>query len=195
MNRRELHDLRLRALVSAVEAVGGRVASVDGERFGFPVASIRVRDNAHGIELLNELARRDAFDPEIGEVAHLIRGSARTPLDSSQAVQSFVKASVPFIPERRETFQHPMYTLRYGGDCDDHARLVDALNRSLGIPAVCEPTFSPYDEMIRHVAPRAFVLGALRWTETTCDAAWDEHPRAAGLRLGLIREDILGAAS
>lgn len=183
---------RLDSLVSAVRTVGGRVVSVDGERFGFPVVSIRLRDNTHAIALLAELAAGDARDPELVELAHLARGSARSPLDTAQTIQELVQ-QVPFIPERRETFQHPCYTMRYGGDCDDHARLVAALNLALGNVATCEPTFSPHDEAIRHVAPRVVVGGALRWSETTCAARWDEHPREAGLRLGLIRAD-LGAA-
>lgn len=177
---------------SAVRAVGGTVVKEEDPQLGFPVLRAVVEDNEAAIWLLTKLAELDAAQGDLRRVAYQIVGSAFAPLARAKVIQAYVQRTVPFIPESEERFQNPLYTLRWGGDCDDHARLVAALNRAVGNTATCEPTFAPREDGIRHVAPRVRIGGVWHWSETTCAAEWDEHPRAAGMRLGLIRTDILG---
>jgi transglutaminase-like putative cysteine protease len=179
-------------LASAVRAVGGEVAEVVGDVLGHPRMFVRVRDNTQAIALINELARRDATNDDVRSLAWRLVGNAHDPLVKAQRIQEIVQRYVRFVPESNERFQAPLYTMRWGGDCDDHARLVVACNLAVGNDAHAEPTFSPSDDSIRHVSPRVRIGGVYRWSETTCLAEWDEHPRAAGIRLGLVRSDMTG---
>jgi transglutaminase-like putative cysteine protease len=157
----------------------------------WPVLELECGDNAHAIRFLNEAAAHDTTAPEVRDLALRLRGAHATPAQFARAVQAFVKAAVRFVREARETFQHTLYTLRRrAGDCDDHARAVAALllaggekARVVGVPGS--------NGNVGHVAPLAFIDGAWRWAETTIDARFGEHPRAAAKRLGLVhRPDI-----
>jgi transglutaminase-like putative cysteine protease len=178
-----------------IEAAGVRVVGDRGNlrlSFGtFPVFELQADDNAHALRLIDALASFYSADAEVADLAHRLAGRVREPLALAQRIQEWIQNNVVFIPERRERFQHPIFTLYAGGDCDDHAILVEALLAALGVPARAEPIYDN-DGSIVHTADRVYVGGAWRWAETTVAAHWDESPRDAALRLGVARPDILG---
>jgi len=182
-------------LLAAIARAGVRVLAVEGEiatPYGaFPVLQLAAVDNVQALQLIDELSGFYATDLRIVEFAHAIAGKLREPLAIAQRVQEWMQAAVTFLPERRERFQHPLYTLHLGGDCDDHAILYCAIVKVFGLACRAEPTYAGPGDIV-HVAPRPYVGGAWRWAETTLPAHWDEPPRDAAVRLGVARADILG---
>jgi hypothetical protein len=105
-------------------------------------------------------------------------------------VHSFVRNGIVFAREEGEIFQTPRVTISQGfGDCDDHARLVAALLIAGGVPARLAFLHAPRGGP-RHVVAQALNGTAWRWLETTLPARAGEDPRAAALRLRLVRTDL-----
>lgn len=181
-------------VAEAAKKAGCRVISRstfnDGETT-WPIVEIDCGDNLHAIKFLNEAAAHDTTSPDVREIALRLRAAHVDPIAFLRAVQCFVKASVRFVREVRETFQHTLYTLRHrAGDCDDHARAVVALALAGGQRGRVVGIRNARGD-VSHVAPLVFDGKGWHWAETTVDARFGEHPRAAARRLGLAaRPDI-----
>lgn len=81
--------------------------------------------------------------------------------DRSQAsaIYRAVKHNIRFRGEYSETVQTPLVTLQLqAGDCDDHATLIAALLRSIGIPARLETVSTDSTQEFTHV----FALAGMR---------------------------------
>jgi transglutaminase-like putative cysteine protease len=181
-------------LASCAEHAGCRVlarTTLDDGTTRWPVLELECGDNTNAIRFLNEAAAHDTTSPEVRDLALRLRRAHPDARGFLAAVQAFVRASVRFVREARETFQHTLYTLRRrAGDCDDQARAVAALALAGGEKARVVGVANPSGK-VGHVAPVVFVDGAWRWAETTIDALFGEHPRAAAKRLGIgHRPDI-----
>jgi transglutaminase-like putative cysteine protease len=175
-------------LAECAEAAGcrvlGRSMLDDGEEV-WPVFELDCGDNARAIRFLDRAADLDAGRAEVRDLALRLRAEHPTAMEFGKAVQAFVKSAVAFVREVRETFQNTLYTLRRrAGDCDDHARAVVALTRAAGHVAHLVGVKNGRGR-IAHVAPLVHDGRAWRWAETTVDAFFGEHPRAAALRLGV----------
>ena len=93
---------------------------------------------ASRVQLLDDLAWHDArFDGAVRRAALEIVGPLRTrePEEVAPAIHAYVRDRVPYLGEATETFQASADTLKYGGDCDDSARVILALARSIALPA------------------------------------------------------------
>ncbi len=178
------------ALVRVATRAGCRVVSRSrldmGDGSAMPVLELDCTDNAKAIRFLNEAASHDTADPEVRDLALRLLKAHREAFP--KAVHAFVKTIVRFVREQNETFQHTKYTLRRrAGDCDDHARCVAALVLAGGGKAKIVGVRNARGELT-HVAPAVFDRGAWRWAETTVDAKYGEHPRAAAKRLGIAKQ-------
>ena len=92
---------------------------------------------ASRVQLLDDLAWHDArFDGAVRRAALEIVGPLRTrePEETAPAIHAYVRDRVPYLGEGTETFQASSDTLKYGGDCDDSARVILALARSIALP-------------------------------------------------------------
>lgn len=180
-------------LARAAESAGCRVLARSVHHDGsasWPVLELECADNANAINFLNRAASLDAGHPDLRALALWLRKAHGEPVAYAQAVQAFVKTLVRFVREVRETFQHALYTLQHrAGDCDDHARAVVALARAGGLRAAVRGIPNAHGA-VSHVAPLIHDGRAWHWAETTVDAHFGEHPRAAARRLGLERPDI-----
>lgn len=156
---------------------------------------VRCPSHAAKVKLLDLLAWYDA-KKHVGlrQVALALGGEAGPkPEKLARAIQKFVQKEVRFTREPNETFQSSYVTLVLGaGDCDDHARVVAALGRALGLKvrlATLGRNGAP-----THVAAQ-FGFPVKRptvwlWAETTLKARFGEPPRAAKRRLREERADI-----
>lgn len=147
--------------------------------------------------LLTLLAEEDAADPVVRawSLGILAASSALNEIPSGpvvtpelresfgRSVQRNVQQQIRFVREPRETFQSARVTMRAkAGDCDDHARLVHALNRAAG--ARSRLLYFVKDGQPVHVAPQVHLGSAgWQWQETTIPARFGEHPRSAFTRL------------
>ena len=190
--RREPGDLAEAATAAGCQVLARRTFRDGQDRW--PVLELACADNAGAICFLNEAAALDTTRPEVRDLALRLRAAHPRPVDYLKGVHAFVHASVRFVREARETFQHTLYTLkRRAGDCDDHARAVAALALAGGAKAriVGVPNAKGH---VSHVAPQVHDGARWWWAETTVAAHFGEHPRAAAKRLGLVktRTDITG---
>jgi hypothetical protein len=155
-------------------------------------------------DLLADLSEEDASDPAVRAWAlallraaalasgYAMGGPAIPPALADaflRTVHANVQGQIRFVREKRETFQAAPVTMALGaGDCDDHARLVHALVRSVLLPS--RLYFYAKDEQPVHVVAR---VGLPRqWAETTIPAEFGEEPFAAYRRLvaaGLLEPD------
>lgn len=156
-----------------------------------PAYLLNLRRHKDKIPLLDALSWFDAGDARVRRVAEYL--TAPTLGDSALAVEALhrtVRDGVQFVAEPVETFQHTLRTLETcRGDCDDSARALVALARSLGIEARLATLGSPP----RHV----FAMLSHRdrgWVcaETTLAAELGEHPLAAHARIGGVERIDLG---
>ena len=77
----------------------------------------------------------------------------------ASAIYEAVKQNIKFRGEYSETVQTPLLTLQLrAGDCDDHATLLAALLRSIGIPARFETVATDESREFTHV----FCLAGIR---------------------------------
>ncbi len=167
---------------------------VDSPEGPLCVGTFDTGDNEGAFRLLCEFAVDDVGDAvarSIGLNVH--QRFAPDEARMAQAIQSYVKKNVAYLPEPVETFQAPWYTLKLGvGDCDDHANLVHAVARNAGLKARIVPVRDKQGR-IRHACAQMLVDGVWSWVETTLDADFDEAPKAAANRLkATSRSDISG---
>jgi transglutaminase-like putative cysteine protease len=78
-----------------------------------------------------------------------------------------------------EWFQFPMFTLSYGGDCEDLVGFLISIAMIVGIPA--EPKWLDQPgSPLNHITSRLFVDGKWLWADpTVVGARLGEHPYAA----------------
>lgn len=147
------------------------------------------------MRLLANLAEYDSRTPDVRRAAERMVRGARNQWQQIEALHRHVRDGVTFTRERVETFSPTMHTLEAGvGDCDDTARALMALLRSLGFEAGVQTL--PEIETGRvplHVAARVRHGGRWHWLETTLKGAQPgEHPLAAARRLGVHTRPDLG---
>jgi hypothetical protein len=173
-----VHDVREAATLAGAESFEIK----DGN----PRACFRTGWGA--ARFLLELARKDARREWIRAFALWLRKSGGGSDEGfARALHTYGK-SLPFAREEGEIFQGPSVTIKEGGDCDCHARLIYAVAKSGGLPT--ELAFLHKGENPTHVFVRVYVNGAWRALETTVDAEFGEDPFSAARRLGVVREDI-----
>jgi len=155
--------------------------TVTRERDGFPV-EFDCEDAWSKVRMLDALASVDArYDPHVRAIGVAIVGRCRDtrPRTIAEALHRAVKGRVRYLGEGIETFQSARQTWRLRlGDCDDTARLLVALARSLGQPAHVV-ALKGRDGTPAHAV--AVISG--QWCDATIDAATGEHPRRAWQRL------------
>lgn len=170
------------------------VAGVEYPRF-----RVLARDNEHCVQVFNALARQDADAPAVRELAARFvactRGMGPTVAERylAERIHRFVRETVKFQAEEDETSRPPGLTFALGaGDCDEHAGLVCALGWSAGLRARVVGIRDASGD-ITHVCAVLGVGGVSYWAETTVDAHFGEHPKAAARRLGMYdRVDVVG---
>ena len=147
--------------------------------------------------LLNLAATYDArYDPRVRELAlRLLRGAPSTsPAAIGRALHAAVKRRVRYVGEAIDTFQSAWQTWASGfGDCDDSARLLVALARSVGVEAGIQ-LMRNRDGIPVHVV--AVLHDGQRWqyAEATLDAEYGEPPIVAWGRLRAAgKPTVLGA--
>lgn len=145
------------------------------------------------VAFLAELADYDARSPNVRRLAELVVAEASDTAEQAARLQAFVQQRVTFTGERDETFSPTMHTLAQGlGDCDDSARALMALARSLAIPTKLA-TLPEGGSVPLHVAPQVRIKGKWLWVEPSIAAELGEHPLAAARRLGVKTRPELGA--
>lgn len=154
--------------------------------------TVRCRDNAHAVELLNALADDDAVnDTDLVRFVHGMRLTNEPAEVRARAIHRFVKEHVSFSEESGERFRLPSLTLRLGtGDCDDSAHLIASMAMAMGLGGRVVLLPNMRGEWT-HVVAQIGYGGAWHWAEATFDADYDEHPHDAARRLGIMRGDVL----
>ncbi len=174
---------------------GCRVVRTHHLHDGSCAFSIRCRNHRAKVRLLVNLAEYDAHTPDVRRAAELAVAGARTPEAQIAALHRRVRDGVTFTKEINETFSPTMWTLDARlGDCDDTARALVALLRSLGFTAGVQ-TIPPYESRRPpvHVAALVNHGGRWHWLETSIAARPGEHPLEAARRLGIRTRPELGA--
>jgi hypothetical protein len=144
---------------------------------------VMVRDTAHLVELIDRAASDDAHhDPRVRQLAGRIVAGIHDPDLRAATIQRTVQTVVPYLGEAPEWVSDPITVWETGGDCDDHARLVAALARSIGHPARMVWWEAPNGEG-HIVAQLRISSGEWAWSETTIPAQFGESPRDAMARL------------
>lgn len=165
-------------LTGLVLATGCVLRGGPGE-FDCPTADAKVK-------LLDLATTADArYDPRVRQIALDIAQRTRTtgPGELARALHAAVKARVRYLGEAIDTFQSAWQTWSMGlGDCDDSARLIAALARSIGLQAHLAILRDPSGEP-RHVATQIWDGRTWQWCEATLDARFGEHPVDAFHRL------------
>lgn len=165
------------------------VALPDGE----PAWEAACDSHDEKVQLLADLAEQDARRPEVRRMMEIIASMPEPAgLSYPRLVQWWVQENIAFVPELRETFTDAVTMLRVRmGDCDDHARLVYALLRSIGARMKLATLGRP---PIHVAAVIQLDDGRWRWLETTVPGArFGEHPVAAARRLGVrVRPELRG---
>ena len=150
------------------------------------------KSHAAKVKFLVNLAEYDASTPDVRRAAERIVAGAKTSAEQVARLLARVQR-VTFTKEKEETFSPTMWTLDVGvGDCDDTARALIALLRSLGFEAGAEtlPLSSTGKPPI-HVAAVVKLGGRWQWLEATIAARVGESPTAAARRLGIkTRPDL-----
>jgi transglutaminase-like putative cysteine protease len=150
------------------------------------------------VRFLANLAEYDAHTPDVRRAAERVvaLAGARSALDQAAALHRYVRDRVTFTFEPRETFSPTMRVLELGlGDCDDSARALLALLRSLGHTAGLQ-TLPCYDGSAdyepTHVACVVRTERGWQWLEATIAAEPGEHPQLAANRLGVRGRGDIG---
>lgn len=125
------------------------------------------------VRRLAELVSMSERRPDLRLVAlQILRNykiNGRDRFGIGRAIHHFVKSRVRYVndPVAVETVQQPEITLKLGaGDCDDHAALVAALARSLGIDARFAVIGVDRDSF-RHIFPELLIDGNWLNADTT----------------------------
>ena len=157
---------------------------------------IECRSHRAKVKFLANLAEYDSRTPDVRRAAERIVAGAKNGQQQIEALHRHVRDHVTFTRERVETFSPTMYTLDMGiGDCDDTARALMALLRSLGFEAGVQTLPEAQTGRVPlHVAAQVKHNGRWQWLETTIKAEPGEHPMAAARRLGINTRPDLAAA-
>ena len=187
-------DLSPEQTRAIVAASGCRV--LEGVELYDGAVAFEVDCNTHDnkVQLLEALADADAELPDVRRIAEDVTRGLRTDEARAATLHAYVKDRVAFVKEKRETFSPTLRTLEVGmGDCDDSARALMALLRTLDIPARLQ-TLPPrgHPDPPLHVAAQVQLGGQWRWLETSIDAQPFEHPLQAAKRLGIHARPELG---
>ena len=140
------------------------------------------------VRLLDDLAAIDAFNPWIRRFAERIAARAPSSLAQVTALHAWVRDNVVHTEEPIETFSPPRWVLESRmGDCDDAARALLAMLRTLGHVGRLATLGDPP----AHVAAQVAIGDSWHWLETTVAAEPGEHPLDAAERLGIsTRPDL-----
>jgi hypothetical protein len=152
---------------------------------------VTVPDGLSKTRMLYQLALRGALDPLIRDTATRLASSTSSDLERLRRIHRFVRDGVPYFREPIEMFAPPAFTLRHGGDCDDHTSLIGALAWALRYPFAVEDVGNPrdpehYTARIGYPAHDSPAGDArTRWIpiETTLPTLFAEHVRDAARRL------------
>lgn len=151
---------------------------------------VTVLDGVSKTRVLFQTAIHGALDPLVRDVATKLAASTSSDLERLKRIHRFVRDGVPYFREPIEMFAPPAYTLRHGGDCDDHTSLIGALAWALRYPFAVEDVGDPrnpehYTARIGYPAndhPTGDTR--TRWIpiETTLPTQFGEHVRDAARR-------------
>lgn len=192
MRERDLTPEQTRAII---ERVGCRVAKRIDLYDGATAFEVTCRTHAQKVELLRELAEADADLPDVRRIAERVVAGSQSDAERATRLHAFVRDLVSFTKEKREIFSPTLHTLEVGlGDCDDSARALLALLRSLDLPARLKTLPEGGPEPL-HVAAQVQLGGQWHWLETSIDAEAGEHPLQAAKRLGIAARPELGDAA
>lgn len=142
--------------------------------------------------LLERLAKEDAADPAVREIARAAARANAEPAARARALHAFVQRRVKFERENGEVFRSTAVTLDRGaGDCDDSARALVALALAAGLRA--RLAYLVRDDQPVHVYAELHDGAQWQPAETTIAATFGEAPLAAARRLGIKhRADLNG---
>lgn len=144
-------------------------------------------DDAAVVRLLRDLADADVKSPTVRTLAReLVRHVGRAPEKLARQLHAYVLDTIEWRREKVETFQSAQETFRRGfGDCDDHAKLIYAALRALGIAARIVIMNGPNGKPAHAVTQAELPGRGWTWLETSVPAHFGEAPLAAAARLGL----------
>ena len=177
-------------LAAIAKACGCEVGSTHELPDGELAYQMGCRSHAAKVQLLAELAEYDSRTPEVRRAAEMIAAGAGSAIEQIERLHCYVRDRVTFTREPVETFSPTMHVLDVRmGDCDDTARALIALLRSLGHEAGVMTLGKPP----RHAGAGVRLGGRWYWLETTIAAHAGEHPIDAAARLGIkLRPDLTG---
>jgi hypothetical protein len=142
---------------------------------------------AQRIEYLEGLVQLGIDDGQVCRTAALIAEAFadRTGKDReiriADAILRYVQTQVPYVadPNDEEWYQGPVYTLAYGGDCEDLSVLVAALSRCAGLQADVHWIDQP-NARLNHVVSRIEIDGVELFADASITTAFlGEHPHDA----------------
>ena len=184
------------AVAALSRASGCRVVESMALADGSTAQRAVCRSHGAKLKLLANLAEWEARNvPDVRRRAEQVAAGERSALGQIVALHRYVRDRVTFTGEPVETFTSTMRTLDHGlGDCDDSARALLALLRSLGHTAGLMVLPDPRSgRPPEHVAAAVKFRGKWHWLETSIAAEPGEHPLAAARRLGVTTRPELGA--
>jgi len=147
-------------------------------------------------QILDAMANVAASDPTVQELATRLAteadaraqpGQCLVPPCSDLRARAFLRyvQSRPYVPdpEGQEWYAGLVYTIGYGGDCEELASLVVALARVVGIPGEVKWMDQP-NHPLNHVTAILFLGGQWMFAEASViGAQLGEHPQTAATRL------------
>lgn len=141
------------------------------------------------VDALKQLVVDSERRPEIRLLAIDILKSARVPNNDDAAAAAalfeWVRSNVHFYkdPLSIEAIQEPEFTVfeLHAGDCDDHAALMAALARAVGIPARFIVVGQTPDRF-QHIYPEVEIDGSWIAVDTTGGAQFGERPPDIGAK-------------
>lgn len=140
------------------------------------------------IEYLEDLVDLGLEDGEVCKTANIIARSfdwetdeQRRQIRIADAILHYVQTKVAYVPDPNdeEWYQGPVWTLAFGGDCEDLSVLVAALARCAGLNADVYWIDQP-EARLNHVVSRIEVGRAYLFADASITTAFlGEHPHDA----------------
>lgn len=157
-------------------------------------------------QILDAMANVAATDPLVQTLARSLAaeadararpGQCTAPPCNDLRARAFLRyvQSRPYVPDPdgQEWYAGLVYTIGYGGDCEELAALVVALDRVVEIPGAVQWMDQP-DHPLNHVTAKLYLNGQWMWAEASVvGAQLGEHPQAAATRLA--QRDRIGMAA